>query len=1436
MAIHIDKVANLRVVKTPFFTPINKDNKRFGSVIFVLAPNKQSVLKYIDKTKSKETFMVNLNMFESLYEERDVSYFITDKGLQTQNGEVLENTQDWHLLQKQFITEDTPIVMTPNFIMNNEQVIFNENATDTKLKQYLFRDRYKTAKEINQYYDEIKENTSIKYTYLDIKRYKERNLFVTMNKYMELFINKNTLKTYKAINAFHTLMNRFLLNSKYNNYTKKTVIIPVADWIDALELPISTRVIIHSKTKVNPFNVIFQAIKIQNTDWKNINFIFIGNNGWFRYDFTDTSKITKNKFIISLNTLVKNTVVEDNQPEDTEDKATTYLSKIEDKTNIKIDHITGNNDQYNDASVNKDSDKTSVESKISNTIKREIENNDSETAIENDLNNDSNFKALLMELRSQEEAKVKRLSPERHKRFNELNNKFINSQLDGKKIEDLLDVDNVELKEVNLDKVDSIDDEWKGLTHPNFEKQYDLDADIVKCINAFGDSKKDIQMKVVELSKTDTSSTEDSIDTYKVTFEDSLNKRHTLTFDVPKIINNRFLRLRGNDKVLSGQLMNLPIIKTDADTVQVVSNYNKIFIILNKPIGKASQRTDAMIRSLNKIIETDYKDPSGETKCNYIKKIITGNNTKISRKYKLPMEYIELASFFNKIETKEFSIYFNQDEFHEKFKDKLGKSTMACMSYKDRNNSSFEHVAESIYSVASMDDYVTTILNTLLRDEYFNKLYNKFYTTQKAAAFSEASILSSKIPLIIVLAYSVGLTEALKRAKIKYDFQEKRPSKTIPFIKFKDGYLVYEDQPEDIILMNGLYKFNTEDYSIKDVDSKTMWLEALDDYGAKYKADGLDSFYNVMMDPISVEVCKHYQLPYEYIEALAYANSLLVTNDFNRHVDITGNRFRTNERIAHFVYKALSTSYGNYLREVKNNRKDAKMTIKRSAVIDLAMQDSTMSDLSMLTPLLELESANTLSFKGLSGMNSDRSYQLDKRTYDKSMLNKIAMSTGFAANVGISRQATINMDVTGTKGYLYNKENELDSANDANTLSITEALTPLGTTHDDPFRTAMTFIQTAKHGIRTAKSDPLLVSNGADQALPYLTSNMFAFKAKDNGKIVEIKPDYMKVKYKNGNTDIIDLRKHIEKNSDGGFFIELKLDTDLKVGNSFKANDIIAYDKLSYSRDFGTETLTYNIGKLAKIAMMVTDEGFEDSASISEALSEQMSSDIVVKLDVLLDKSDIVIFSRRPDTNVIEGENIFTYVNAVDDPDAERVLSKLFTDKAAVENLGNITIKSKVTGVLDDIKVYSTVDTKEMSKSLRKFVESIYDREDKYLKSVNKPIPERVLPPIGKLKNSEDKVLIEFYMKYKDDLSVGDKIVFFSALKGTIKRIYPKGKEPRSEYRKNETIKSLLPLSGVNARMVGSVPILIALNKVIIELDRHVKDIMGVPYNDGLDN
>ena len=141
-----------------------------------------------------------------------------------------------------------------------------------------------------------------------------------------------------------------------------------------------------------------------------------------------------------------------------------------------------------------------------------------------------------------------------------------------------------------------------------------------------------------------------------------------------------------------------------------------------------------------------------------------------------------------------------------------------------------------------------------------------------------------------------------------------------------------------------------------------------------------------------------------------------------------------------------------------------------------------------------------------------------------------------------------------------------------------------------------------------------------------------------------------------------------------------------------------------------------------------------------------------------------------------------------------------------------------------------------MSPSLRKFVE---DNSSKVtalknkINGFNTPKIE-VLPPIGKLKGAEGKVLVELYIKYIDNMSIGDKLVYFSALKGVVKTIFPKGQEPYSEFRPNETVHSFLPVGSVNARMVSSVLVHGAINKVLIELDRKVKDIMGIKWDANL--
>jgi len=1455
MPINIDKVKPFRLLKTPFFTPFNVKDKRHGSAIFLMTKSLEQSKQLIE-----HKLISNLNMFNSYFLEWNAMYLLKPNRIINDDLEVDD-------VYNSKVYGNNPI-MTESHFEDSENLFFFSEATpegvlDVRLRKILYRERLRNFKEVKLRVNRIKDECKyIKYTYPTIDKYKNKNIYVDNHIYNKIFTMSETYNRDKAIDLLYALFDRFINNPNYDSYTRKTVFIPVNEW--ASDIP--TTALFEFSKSINPFSMIVRLFKKPKENLNKlagIDFIFIGNDSWFKMKMEDLDMKNLNLFKTNILKIRNNDIVEDNVPEDKEDIKTRLIGKIEDLTGIEVNNIsrvhkvdptvpivaelkdqpklivakgiTGADQVIDPTKIEKP-----TEEKINQSVEAIVDYTKNAEEAEKEMDNSIDLKELILQAKNDQDDTFK-ISATRKARMDDLNDKFLKEKIANSTIAELVAIEDTPLQATDLSsKVETIDDEWANLKKPNFEADYNIDADIMKCLHSLSQN-KDVPMSVIDVTVEDRSTSEDSILTYTVHLEDSLGKRHTLRFDMPKIINKRFLRLRGNDKIIPGQLINLPIIKTDEDTVQVVSNYNKIFITRYGQVGKINQSTNALIRALTKLKENNYKleVKDGDTVASP-SKIDLGNNAKISAKYELPAEYVELSKIFNKVTTSDGRVYyFNRDELIHKLEEK---------KVKVESDQGFMVIG------ITKDNQAITVPETGVSSALINHLgiHEYAYTFMKPGArmtYSQASILNSKIPLIVVMAYTAGLTGALNAAGVEYNLSEKRPTNTKNYFRFNDGFLSFNDNyaPDAALLINGLAVINTQEYSLTDIDTKAMWLDVLDDFGGRNRADGLDSFANLMMDPITVEVCKTYKLPTDYIEVLAYASSLLTTNKFNRHTDITGNRFRTNERLVHFLYKSLATSYGMYLREIKNNRKDAKMTMKQSAVIDMALADVTTSDLSKLSPLLELESANTVTFKGLSGMNSDRSYSLDKRTYDKTMINKLSMSTGFSATVGINRQSTINMGIESTKGYI-KSGGELDRMSDANTLSITEALTPFGTTRDDPFRTAMTFIQTSKHGMRTTEQDPLLVSNGADQALPYLTSDTFAHKAKWNAVVEEITNDYMIIANKSNpkEKEFIDLREKVEKNSDGGFFITIKLDTfkNYKKGDSIKAGDIVAYDKSSYSDTVGIGNLAYNIGTLTKIAIMHTDKGFEDSAIISQDLSKKMASEIVLQVDVLMDAKDIDIQCIEVGKELHEGEVIMSYRAALEDQDATDIINKMVQKNAGsdskelMDEIGKIKVKSKVTGKLQDIKVYSTIPTSEMSKSLASFVNKYNGPVDKMKSKLSKLGIDGsqygtsgVLPPVGKLKHCEGKVLVEFYIKYHDKMSVGDKLVYFSALKGVVKEIFPEGKEPYSEYRPEEKVHSFLPVGSINARMVSSVLTLGSINKVLIELDRHVKDIMGVKWD-----
>lgn len=1310
-------------------------------------------------------------------------------------------------------------------LSENDYVLL-EDANDNILKKLLYKDRIKTRKEMEAIYAKVKNDYSpIKYTYHDLARYKSLNLIYDTYYYNEVYFRNSTFKNIKGYNIYSSLMDRLIMDKELSSYgyNNRVVLIPINDWKSG-----NGRVFM-IQDNINPISVIYRRLLTDPESLKkygDTTFVFMGENAYFTLNFSkvDLAK-TRTNFMRLIKILTdKNAVIPEDEEEDNTDSPKvikdTIIDRVEVTQNVNIpsldmDDITPKSDDV------KDKEKAEKKKKLVDKVDK-VSKVSTDVDIAMDKLDDDEMKDIIDFLNDNpDEGPV--VTAARSNRNLKLQNDLLSKEINGKSIKDILEEKPVPdaYQEVKVEplklNIDSVNKEWEELRFPNIEKNYNLDDDIVRVFESM--SRLSNPLYIRDISVEDTSTSEDAIETYTVKYEAGNGDRFTVKLDIPKFVDGKYILLRGNRKELPNQLFLMPIIKTDEDTVQIVSNYKKIFIRrFGESTGKSIIPAGKLIKVLNKNTYPDVK-------------IITGMNRRVCSKYELPIDYIDISKIYSKIIAKDYTFYFNQDELRSKYK--VDETKGIPIGYDTKRKEVLYYTSKNgIFS-----DYLALLISTQTEGSTF---YSDYCKASKATkyTYSRASIMGAKIPLIVLCAYHEGLDVVLKKANIKYDMTEDRP-KDLPmnwdYIKFKDGYLTFEVTYDSSLLLNGLRDCPVSETYIGDMNKRITYLSYLDLFGGRILADGLDNFYDLMIDQSTYQQLMSYRLPTDYISVLLYANQLLADNKYIKHTNIANTRqLKRKQQIADLLYAVLSTEYASYSNALKHGR-DKGFSLKQSAVIDEFMKLNTSGDLSILNPILEYESYNAVTPRGHSGMNEQRSYGLDKRSFDDSMFNVLSLSTSHAGNVGITRQATIDANVDGMGRILANNDKEI---NPVKTLCMTEALTPFGSTNDDPMRSAMNFGQTSKHSMRCREGDPLLVTTGADEALPYLVSNTFSFKSKDKGKVVEKTNEYMVVEYNDGTHDYINLKGSIEKNSSNGFYIDITLTTDLNVGDKFDANEIIAYDNLAYSNKTGsTDNIEYNLGPLVKVALLNTDECFEDSAIISERLSEKMATDVILLVDKVVPKDANIFNMVKEGQEVKEGDTLFSLQMASDDEFVDQILRNLAPDEDGMLNeLGKVNITASITGVVESIVIKRTCPKEELSDSLLKVW-------NKYESSVNKKknimkkygISTAMVESTDKLDNQGklrkvDGLYIEIYIKYNDKMSIGDKLIYYSAVKGVVKDIFPKGLEPYSDFRKDEKLDSLVSLGGINARMVTSVIKVGSLNKLLIELTRKCKDILGIDY------
>ena len=1391
-----------------------------------------------------------------------------------------------------FLTE-TLVNHLPEGALNlgDKVMFFNEaDANNAQLKRLLYKDRLKKRREVLDIYEKVKhDNPWIKFTYPELSKYVKKNVFVDLYFYNALFFENNKWIQKRGFNLYLDFLTRSINhpNLKAAGYTMQTIFIPVKEWDKTHD-----GMIWNYRKSINPISCIYQLLfDGRINDLKKIfgstNVIFLADDKYFKINFAelDTKEIKRlaikfKLFVIKICKGEEFDYDDIDTTADHKDDSEVIAAKIVDKIELakgvdltkhvakavdvraakkkeiaqlikagkaepptkKLTANPGTSqakatikkvkdeiiDNYMDVDDEADYDNGEIEDiekaqdaqKLADAIANASDSDSEEDALDT-LDNEE-IKDILINLGSDDEVNI---SASRSTRMTKLDQELLNKEINGRTINDIL-TPKVKKEEelLTVDVASPNVDEWKDLSFVNLDKDYDIDRDIVSIFRKFSTCTR--PMVVRDIKVTDNSTSEDRLALYDVQMEDYKGRRFRVKLDIPIMEDNRFL-LRGDYKSIQTQFFNMPIIKTETDTCQLISNYKKIFLYrFGDNRGRSLPAVAKFLKACNKYAGNKLK-------------IEVGNNNKVCDKYNLPMDYIDIASNISRIESSDFIIFFNQDEIREKYVVDETKGLPYIYNKKAKEVEYFVYENSESTFISQLCEIIFNF------DKSFEELFSTV-TRASGCGYVRASIMSQKIPVVVLCAYHVGLRNTMDRIKINYEVVEKltkeiKSDVNKDWIEFEDGFLVYDVNYESSMLMSGLKikSCPTEMFSVNDMDNKNMYLEFLDNFGGRIIADGLDNFYDLFIDPMIKESLEYYSLPTDYIDILLYGSALLADNKYVKHVDTTSRRMRRYQLISVYTYQVLSRAYGIYSTMDKHTNSPS-FAVKQSEVVDAFLTDTITSDDSFLNALRDVETTNAITTKGPSGMNADRAYTLDKRSYDESMINVLGMSTGFAGNVGITRQTTINPNVT-PDGYV--KDTKDKDMNDASSLTATENLIPFGSTRDDPMRTAMSFIQTSKHMVRTEDSDPLLVTSGADEVMPYITTDRFAYKAKWDGVVLEVTDTYMLVQ-KTGDTktkDYINLEETIEKNSDGGYYVPLKLDPadGMKKGVKFKKDQILAYDRYSFSNKLGeSNNIAYNIGKLAKVAILNTDEGFEDSGVISQKMAEKLATRVDLKYDCIIDKDSKIYKMLQIGDHVEASDDLIIWENAFDDEASASVMDAI-SKGSEFSDVGKRKLKSEVTGVITDIRIYRTVELDELSPSIKKIV-SAYEKpikeKAKFLEEngiTGKKLPAHTkLAPTGKLKKSQDAIFVEFYVEYLDTVGIGDKIVYNSANKAVEKAIFPVGKEPYTEFRPNEKLDAMLADSGISKRLVSSSYIYGSLQKLMIELDRSVKDIMGIPYDD----
>lgn len=1003
-------------------------------------------------------------------------------------------------------------------------------------------------------------------------------------------------------------------------------------------------------------------------------------------------------------------------------------------------------------------------------------------------------------------------------------------------------VGQVKLNNVTFDKLTSVNDVPKppafkplhltttsrpalrATSFTNIAKEYEdklLDRDIVATLMNL--SKPSDGFYVTDVKVTDISTSVSMLNNWNVTLKNKQSGLQcSVNIKIPKMLNGRFY-YNGTWYSIDKQEFPIPVLKINAKTVMITSNYNKITV--SRYDTKSLVDVSAMVKVINKL-----EDSNGRNR--YIK---PGSNVNANSHYMSTIEYDEYAKVWHSFQNRETDceIIFNRNDCLKQWQFVVVNENEFCCGMVNK----VPVVVNTETGLTRQGISITeTILNNLPSDVQQTYIKTK---PGKTSMYSTIKI-GNVVPLGVGIAAWEGFSSLLKASGCKYQFVDNRFRDPHYFtFQFKDKSIAIENTIGNQLIFNGFYRINTKAYSISDFETPIMqpnsvYVDIFNQlFFSQYsQLTTFITYYNFFMDAITYDVCNHYNLPNTLVGLLIYSSNLLMDNNSMSENNAALYRVRSSEIIPAMIHYHLAVEMSKFNNRTGSRSRANKLNFNPNCIMKELTETKTVKTLTALNPMVELHARETISKKGFKGVNDDRAFTEARRSFEDSMVGKIAISSPNSGNVGISRQLVADPKIESVRGYTATTGID-ENYDDLQLASFSELLTPGTVSRDDAIRTAIGTSQTS-HTVSTADAQPVLISNGMDEIVPAYLTEQFSVMAEEDGTVLEINGGFMIVQYKNNQKRAIEINDRYSFNDGGGFYVDNKLTPNVQAGEKFKKGEILAYHEKFFSKD-STGQVRMNVGPLAKVAFTGCYSTYEDSGIMTTKMSKRLATKITMKEIVKLECIDDIERVVKVGDEVEIGDPLVVFgLGDTGDKSVDNFLRAFGGDDESFKR----TISAKHAGTIVDVKMYTNKSLDKLSPSLHTLLSTHFAENIKRRKILDKHDRSNAVYKMGTfydrptepLKESSIKgintdVLIEFYIEHEDEASVGDKITNYGACKQICSEVIPEGLEPYSETRPDEEISIFQAPSSILKRMVPSLVVMASGNKILVELKRAVKDI-----------